>query len=77
MIASGYEKAGRGWMNSLLPNGTRSVSAHLAVISVPDVAFGQRIRLRRESDPAFAVGWAYGFPSVHALRVRELSSVDS
>ena len=28
MIASGYEKAGRRWMNSLLPNVMRNVSAH-------------------------------------------------
>jgi hypothetical protein len=28
MIALGYEKAGRGWTNSLLPNGMRSISAH-------------------------------------------------
>ena len=37
MIASGYEKAGRGGMNSLLPNGMKSFPAHLPTVSVPGV----------------------------------------
>ena len=75
MIASGYEKAGRGWTNSLLPNGMKSVSAHPAVISVPDVrlratdtpAMGIRSRLRRAQ--------TFGFTSGLALRVGALSGV--
>ena len=49
MIASGYEKAGRGWTNSLLPNGMKNVSAHLAIGSVPDV------RLRATDTPAMGI----------------------
>jgi len=39
MIASGYEKAERGWMNIMLPNGMRKFSAHPAIGSVPEVRF--------------------------------------
>jgi len=40
MIASGYEKAGRGGMNSLLPNGMKHAPAHPAIVSVPSGRLG-------------------------------------
>jgi hypothetical protein len=69
MIASGYEKAGRGWTNSLLPNGMRSISAHPAIGYVPEV----RLRASNNASdwifgPAFAVGRPMFF--VRALAAR-------
>jgi hypothetical protein len=54
MIASGYEKAGRGWTNSLLPNGMRSFPHTRRLVLSRMFTLVQRIRLRWESDPAFA-----------------------
>jgi hypothetical protein len=40
MIASGYERAGRGGTNSLPPNGMKCIPAHPAIISVPGGRLG-------------------------------------
>jgi len=48
MIASGYEKARCGRMNSLHPHGIDSVHAHPAIITRAGVVFVRWMRLRRE-----------------------------
>ena len=82
MIASGYEKAGRRWMNSLLPNVMRNVSAHRCdhFCSGGDPSRAESIGSTCDGNvipPLRQDVWdqAYGFTSVLALQVRELSGV--
>jgi len=42
MIASGYEKAGREWTNSLRPNGMKTVRAHLALAGLLGIRLDNR-----------------------------------
>ena len=45
MIASGYEKAGSGWVNSLLPNGMKVFLQHLPIAAAGKFTFGNPLRL--------------------------------